>query len=245
MHAPSMLCATMRFEVVRHAGEIPSTMDAARRLAEEGAPEGAAVVADRQTAGRGRAGRTWVSPEGGAYLGLVLRPAAPPARWSFLPLALGLGAHDAIARYAPAARLKWPNDVVVPASGGWKKIAGVLVESQPPRFAVAGVGVNVATRAADLPDVATSLAELGVSVERERFLHELLACLEARYRAFLADEVDALARAWSARSSTLGARVAYEGREGVAVRLTPTGALVVRGDDGAEREVTSGDVTNA
>lgn len=215
--------------------ETPSTMDDACRLAEQGAPEGTAVVADVQTAGRGRAGRPWTSPPGGLYVSVVLRPAMPLSRWSLVPIAAGVALQDALVPYARGARLKWPNDVLV----GGKKLAGILAEAKAPRFAVLGIGVNVSS--APLAE-ATSLAALGASVDPDRFARELLACLETRYAQLEAGDDEGVRGAWEARAGMLGARVKAEGVEGLALRLAEDGGLVVRTDDGIDVEVSAGDV---
>lgn len=215
-------------------------MDDARALAEQGAPEGTAVVAEAQTAGRGRAGRAWASPAGGLYVSVVVRPAMPAERWPLLPLAAGVATLDALATYARGLRLKWPNDVVVPRADGAPKVAGVLVEAHAPRYAVVGVGANVTS--APVPE-ATSLAALGATVDVDRLARELLACLETRYAELERGDAAGVRRAWEARAGMLGARVKAEGAEGVAVRLAESGALVLRVDDGREVEVRAGDVT--
>lgn len=147
-----------------------STNDDARALAREGAPEGTAVVAASQTAGRGRLGREWSSPQGGAYLSVILRPQVPVAQVSSLALALGLGVARALDQMGVCPQLKWPNDVLL-ADG---KVAGILVEmaaeSDRVEWVVAGIGMNVRRprgdgeqRAAYLSDVVSGWSPAAVT----------------------------------------------------------------------------------
>ncbi len=133
---------------------LSSTQDRAVARAREGAPAGTRVVAQRQTAGRGRATRRWASPPGGLYLSLVL-PAPEDAR-SLFALAVGTTLADRLtSRYGVPLRLKWPNDLVVPGPSGGRKLAGILVDLVPSpslgTAAVVGVGINVACEVGDLP----------------------------------------------------------------------------------------------
>jgi BirA family transcriptional regulator, biotin operon repressor / biotin---[acetyl-CoA-carboxylase] ligase len=133
---------------------IASTQDRARELAQNGAPEGTRVVALEQTRGRGRLDHGWSSPPGGLYLSIVLR--APPEHVSWLPLALGARLADGLARGSAADfRVKWPNDVLAgSAAGGFRKVAGVLVDRLDGRWGtaeVAGIGVNVSTPLSAFP----------------------------------------------------------------------------------------------
>lgn len=140
---------------IRVVDEVGSTNDEALALGRAGAAHGSAIAARRQTAGRGRRGHAWESPEGNLYLSVVLRPAVSPARLPGLAAACGLGVTDVLR----GTQLKWPNDVL--ARG--RKLAGILVETARDdagrTFAVCGVGVNVGRAPRDLP--AISLAELG------------------------------------------------------------------------------------
>lgn len=133
---------------------VGSTMEIAHRLAVDGAPEGTLVWAARQEQGRGRLGRVWSSPKGGAYFSLILHPARPPAEIPQLSLVAGLAAAEAIQQLTglfPAIR--WPNDVLL----NGLKVAGILVEARGDAVIV-GIGINVTTRTEDLPDTATSLS---------------------------------------------------------------------------------------
>ncbi len=141
---------------VRHYESLGSTNDEARRLADAGAAHGTVVAAREQTAGRGRVGRSWVSPPGNLYLSVLLRLDLPPARRAELSFVAALAVFDLVDAVLPGSRvmLKWPNDVLVEDA----KISGILVE-QADAATIVGIGVNVAHCPADTPYPATSLAE--------------------------------------------------------------------------------------
>ena len=165
---------------------IDTTMREATERAEAGAPEGSLVVANTQTAGRGRLGRSWISePDTGLYFSLVLRPDVPAAQAPLLTLALGLGVADGLAEAASVlCDLRWPNDVLLAD----RKCAGILVEmssaDESVRYAVAGVGINVnqATMPPELASIATSLLiETGRPHDRDVVLDSVLDNAERYY----------------------------------------------------------------
>jgi len=224
---------------------VSSTNDLAAAMAERGTPEGRVVVANAQSAGRGRHGRSWASPPGaGLYVSTVLRP--PSHALPLLTIAAGIAVAEAIqAATGLATDVKWPNDVY--AHG--RKVAGILAEASSSSDAAAiqhvvvGAGINVMP-AAYPPEIAgraTSLeVELGRGVDRGLLLAEYLSALAARYQDLLDRRGDAVVRAWRARAaSMLGRRVEWEGsgatREGVALDIDDTGALLVRTSAGAVR----------
>lgn len=218
--------------------ETGSTNDDARALAMEGAPSLAVVIADHQTAGRGRSDRTWVSPPGTSLLASwVVRPSLPVERWSLIPLLAGLAASDAIrARAHVDAVLKWPNDLLV----GERKLGGVLVEAQPPAYAVVGLGVNVSQTSFPSDLEATSIAlEEGIRLDRADLLAETLRAFDAALT-----DVDEAVERYRARCVTLGrrvriSRVAGEKLGGIATAIDDVGSLVV---DGAR--IVAGDVVH-
>lgn len=228
-------------EIHEHA-TLPSTNDEARRLAEAGAPAGAAVRARTQTAGRGRAGRTWVSGEGGLYLSVILRPSLAPAQGGLLSLAAGL----AMARLAEAlgARpaLRWPNDLCM----GERKLGGVLCESRlrPDRagfaWAVVGLGLNVAQPLAALAAVGgtTLSAELGGALDPGALARPLRDELTSAARLAERDPRRLLAE-WAARAPMLGQPVTVTTEKGSwagrAESVDATGALAVRTPAGLQR----------
>ena len=211
--------------------EIGSTNDAAAVLAENGAEEGVVVIADRQTAGRGRLGRAWVSPPGaGLYVSIVLRPT--PAAAALLTIAAGVAVADGIfSATGLRVQLKWPNDVHVDG----RKLAGILAEGAPSHV-VLGIGINLMPAAypSDIAARATSLeAELGRRVDRGLVFAECLAALAARYRELHRDGGDGVVKGWRERASwTLGRRVEWdaagERRLGSVENIGEDGALLVR-----------------
>ena len=208
-----------------HLRSVGSTNERARALAAAGAPHGTLVTADEQTAGRGRQGRTWVTPPGSLAASLVLR--GPDA---LLPLRAGLAVADLV---GAAARLKWPNDVLV--DGG--KVAGVLVEGRPQEgWAVVGIGVNVAVDPAALPPGA---ATLGLPrAEREAALARLLAALERRLTEAPAEIVAAV----RARDALLDARLEWDRGAGWGAGIDDAGRLLVRTGTGELRALEASDV---
>jgi BirA family transcriptional regulator, biotin operon repressor / biotin---[acetyl-CoA-carboxylase] ligase len=235
---------------LRWYATVPSTMDVAEEAALAGAPEGLVIVADEQTHGRGRRGRTWSSPPGaGLYLTFVLRPPVEGA-WGvmlgLITLATGVAARAAIGRASGfEPELKWPNDVMV----GRRKLAGILAEGlglgRVDQTVLVGLGVNVlsATHVDDITARATSLEdELGRPVDRSRVLEELLVAVPKAYDDLRRGKADDILRAWRhAAPSAEGAIVRWQVPEGVRQGTTtgvdPTGALLVTTERGTERIV--------
>jgi BirA family transcriptional regulator, biotin operon repressor / biotin---[acetyl-CoA-carboxylase] ligase len=230
-----------------------STNDVAHERAAAGAAEGLLVIADEQTAGRGRLDRRWWAPPGSSLLmSLLLRPALPPDQAGQLTMCLGLaavGAIEAVTGLRPA--LKWPNDLLLEG----RKLGGMLtelrLEGERLEYAVLGLGVNVNIAfdegpSSNLADTAISLSTvLGRGVDRVALLAALLGRCEAWYERALAGESPHTA--WAARLDTVGRRVTVATTTGsvagMAVGVTPEGALLVRDDDAAEHVIWSGDVT--
>lgn len=260
-----------RFADVRWVAETGSTNADAMELVRQGEPEGIVLVADHQTAGRGRAGRAWTAPPGAALLlSVLLRP--PASVIDLTTMAVAVSAAEAlrsVAGFTP--RLKWPNDLVWPGDGSSpdRKLAGILAEADWPVGAevsagwrepsahergvvVVGIGINVAWPE-DLPD---DLAEIAVAcnhivptpVDRESLLIALLDALGPRYDALVGGDRSGLLREWRERSATLGRRVRVDlGRadvEGTAVDITDHGHLVVDTDEGDRRAFAVGDVVH-
>ena len=213
-----------------HLRATTSTNDRARALAVEGAPHGTLVTAAEQHAGRGRQGRTWSAPPGRALLlSLVLRD--PPG---LLPLTAAL----AVARVAgPAARIKWPNDVLVDG----RKVAGILAEGRPDeRWAILGIGLNVALRVEDLPaELHATAGTLGLApADLEPTLERLLAALEET----LALDDTALLAAYRDRDALRGREVAWAGGSGRAAGIDGAGRLVVELAGGGRTALSAGEV---
>jgi BirA family biotin operon repressor/biotin-[acetyl-CoA-carboxylase] ligase len=190
---------------------VGSTNDELKRLADEGAPEGTLAIADEQTAGRGRMGRTWVAPAGSSLLmSLLFRPDwLAPAQAQQITMLCALAAADAVAEVAGAQPgLKWPNDLLLDG----KKLAGVLTElsftGDRLAWAVVGVGLNVNADFAGQPELADTAISLSMAVGRPvarlGLLHAYLAGVEARYDALRIGQSPH--REWAARLATLGRR---------------------------------------
>ena len=235
--------------------EITSTNDIAASLADGGADEGCVVIADAQTAGRGRLGRSWASPAGaGIYASVVLRPDVHVA--PLLTIAAGVAIADGIeAATGLAPHLKWPNDIVIEdgKSKGARKLAGILAEggtsASGSSWVVLGFGINVLPAAypQDVAVRATSLeTELGRKVDRGLVLAESLAALSARYGHLRAGRAHAVVTAWRARSGSMfGRRVEWDAEgtvlRGIARDIDEHGALLVSDESGIRR-VISGEV---
>lgn len=230
--------------------QIGSTNDAARDLAAEGAPEGTLVIADEQTAGRGRMARVWTAPPGTSLLmSILFRPTLPPADAYRLVMVTGLAYADACEAHAGVrADIKWPNDVQI----GGKKLAGILpesaIEGDRLRWVIVGVGLNVNQHFEPPDPLAEEAVSLrmacGRTIDRAALLGKIAEHLSV-WAARLHDP--ALIEAWRARCITLGQQITVtlpnEKLEGVAESLDPSGALWLRTDDGQRRRLTIGEAT--
>lgn len=236
---------------VLYFDELDSTNRKARELAAQGAKTGTLVIANEQTGGRGRRGRSWVSPRGESVLmSLILRPQTHPSKVAKLSLLTALAAEEAIRDVTGLeAKIKWPNDVVV--SG--RKVCGMLLEmtadEQCVHDVVAGVGINVHQKEFpdDIKDTATSLEILcGRFIRRSDVVCAFLKRFEEFGELAQKDE-EAVMRLYRERSATLGQTVrviSLSGEfTGTAVDLTDEGTLIVRDDEGALREVLAADVS--
>jgi BirA family transcriptional regulator, biotin operon repressor / biotin---[acetyl-CoA-carboxylase] ligase len=239
---------------LRVVSEIGSTNDAAMAAGRAGAPEGLAILADRQGSGRGRLGRSWVSLPGlGIYTSILLRPPVPPLLAPLLTLMAGLATADAIETVGKVTPvLKWPNDVLCDGH----KVAGILTEmatmgQQIGQVAV-GVGINVRHRATDFPgdvkDTATSIElVVGRPVDRGEVAAALYNAMDRWYEAFCTVGADSILRQVRERTATLGRPVTVladgQGWNGIALDLDTDGALLVRDESGAVRRVLADDVS--
>jgi BirA family biotin operon repressor/biotin-[acetyl-CoA-carboxylase] ligase len=235
-----------------YLSETGSTNDSARQLAREGASEGTVVIADYQTAGRGRLGRRWSAPPGsGLLMSLVFRPALAPHQVQRLTMVCGLAVVDAVESETNLqVALKWPNDVVI----GGAKVGGILTEIEWTRdqveYAVVGIGLNVNLAPAQLPGdllvPATSLSHaLGRPVARLPLLWAFLRVVEVRYLALMAGHSPH--EVWAERLVTLHQPVAVATSgtvlHGIAEGVDANGALQVRLADGRLETIMAGDVT--
>lgn len=230
---------------------LDSTNEEVRRQAEAGAAEGLAILARRQTAGRGRRGRAWESPQGNLFLSLLLRPQASPAEAAKLSFLTAIAVAEAIDLAAPdlTGRIacKWPNDVLVDGA----KIAGILLESRTQaegrlEWVVVGIGINLTYHPSETPYPATALRAHGVEVEPEQFAEWLLARFGYWYGLWQAEGFAPIRAAWLARAQGLGKPVVVrlpEGElHGVFAALDESGALLLDSPDGRRQAITAGDV---
>lgn len=229
--------------------ECGSTQDIVRVAAAEGAAEGFVAVTDHQTDGRGRRGRTWDDEPGQSLMfSLLLRPTAPTHALAPLALVIGIGLCEAL---PVAARLRWPNDIVV----GGAKVAGILAELETPaggdRYVIAGVGINANTPRDRLPVTdrlpATSLlVETGRPCDRLALLHDVTESITTAYRTWEESGFAALRERFAALDDLAGHDVALQlGGEAVTGRasgIDDAGRLIVVLTDGSERRLDAGEV---
>lgn len=224
--------------------EIGSTMDAARELAKKGAREGTIVIAEAQTRGRGRLSREWLSPEGGIYFTIVLRPRISPAYAPRINLMASVAVAATIRKlFGLRAELKWPNDVLIEG----KKVCGILAEMDAEmdvvNFVNVGIGINANNSVTQFEETATSLKDmLGRKISRKELLSQLIMETERRQPLLMKD---GLLEEWKEMSATLNkdVRIMSLGEEviGQAIDINGTGALMVRVEDGSLRTVLVGD----
>ena len=227
--------------------QLASTMDVARREARQGAAEGTVIIADEQTAGKGRVKRIWLSPKGNIALSVILYPAL-----SYLPRLVMLASlavvHSIEAVTGLKPQIKWPNDILIKG----KKVSGILIESDVKGdvvdFSVLGIGMNVDLKVASSPEVlstATSLAnELGKKISRLDMIRCLLVEIERLYLVLPDGDIY---EEWRSRLVTLGRRVQVKSGNniltGIAESVGRDGSLLLRHSDGSSTEIVAGDVT--
>jgi BirA family biotin operon repressor/biotin-[acetyl-CoA-carboxylase] ligase len=229
---------------IHYFQEIGSTMDAARELAKRGAEEGTIVIAEAQTRGRGRLSREWLSPKGGIYFTIILRPKISPAYASRINLMAAVAVASTIRRlFGLKAEVKWPNDVLIEG----RKVCGILAEMDAEmdvtNFVNVGIGINANTSVPRFEKTATSLKDvLGKEISRKEFLSALLVEIR-RWQALLM-EAD-LFDEWKKLSITLNKDVKViapgEVIVGRAIDVDTTGALIIRERNGSLRNAVAGD----
>lgn len=236
---------------IEHSETLGSTSDRLKDLARAGAPGWTVVLAEQQTAGRGRQGRSWLSPRGNVFLSVLLRPALPAHYLTLVPLAAGVAVCEALGEAGLEARLKWPNDLLVRG----RKLAGVLAEASSGsgglEAVVLGVGVNVGLDPRDLPlEIRESTTSISAETRREADTVAVAAAVLARltlwYHALDREGPDRVLGEWRTRS------VPWWGRtvevlsgdrilRGVALGLDERGALLLEREDGVTVAVLSGE----
>lgn len=253
-----------QLEVVASTGSTNDDLaERTRRSPGEELPHGSVLVAEHQSTGRGRLGRTWSAPPRSSLaVSVLVRPGVALGRWSWLPLLTGVAVADAVTQVCGLpARLKWPNDVLVPTSAAGEshaKLGGVLAEvvaTPEGAAAVLGVGLNVSLTTAELPTAAaTSLLLAGsATLDRDVVLRAYLRALARRYRDWAAADgnprASGLAAAYRETCATIGQRVRLQlpgGAEqvGLADGVDDEGRLLLLGDDGTVVAHAAGDVVH-
>jgi BirA family biotin operon repressor/biotin-[acetyl-CoA-carboxylase] ligase len=229
---------------IHYFPEIGSTMDAARELAKKGAGEGTIVIAEAQTRGRGRLSREWLSPEGGIYFTLVLRPRISPAYAPRINLMASIAVAATIRKlFGLKAELKWPNDVLIEG----RKVCGILAEidaeTDVVNFVNVGIGINANTSIPQFEKTVTSLNDmLGKEISRKEFLSALLMEIERRQPLLMKAD---LLEEWKKLSVTLNKDVKIvapgEVIVGRAIDIDTTGALIVQEKNGSLKKAMAGD----
>jgi BirA family biotin operon repressor/biotin-[acetyl-CoA-carboxylase] ligase len=227
-----------------------STMDEIDRYAKRGEAEGIVVVADKQTSGKGRAGRTWQSNPGeGLLFSVLLRPRKTPSEIAVFPLIIGLAVSEAIESTSEIrCKLKWPNDILIDE----KKIAGILttsrVSGESIEYLNIGIGINVAGGSHELPQGGTSLSgESSISIDKDRLLERVLVCLNDTYASFCTSGSSGFVRDWNAKAAFAGERVTIvtgpDELEGIMRGVDDQGALLLELDNGSNERIVAGELT--
>lgn len=227
---------------------LTSTMKVAKQEAQRGAAEGTVVIADEQTAGKGRIKRIWLSPRGSIALSIILYPTL-----SYLPSLVMLASlavvHSLKAVTSLESQIKWPNDVLI----NGKKVCGIVLESNVRKnivaYTIIGIGINVNFRLSDFPEIpptATSLSdELGRDVSRVDMTRCLLVEIEKLYLAL--PDAESIYQEWQKKLVTLGKKVQAKSGgtilEGIAESVTRDGRLILRHSNGSSTKIIAGDVT--
>ncbi|WP_167955413.1 biotin--[acetyl-CoA-carboxylase] ligase [Anaerosporobacter faecicola] len=233
--------------------EVTSTNTIAKQLAEEGQPEGSLVVAEKQTQGKGRRGRSWVAKKGsGVFMTIVLKPQIAPTNAAMITIVTALALNDAIKELTELdSKIKWPNDIVL----GKKKVAGILTELSAEvdyiNYVVVGIGVNVNTEEfpEELADKATSIfLEAGKNVNRAKLIARTMFYLETYYEQFLkTQDLSLLQEAYTKVLINMDQEVQILGSEdsftGVARGITKAGHLLVEKPNKEIVEVYAGEVS--
>jgi len=232
---------------LHHFRELGSTMDVARELAKRGAGAGTIIVAESQSRGRGRLGREWLSPEGGIYFTVILRPKISPICAPRINLMASVAVAITIRKlFGLRAELKWPNDVLIQG----RKVCGILAEMDAEmdviNFVNLGIGINVNSTISQFGETATSLKdEVGGEISRKEFFRSLVTeILRYAQKQALLIKADLLEE-WKSLSATLNreVRIVSPGEVivGQAIDIDTNGALIVKGKDGSLRTVIAGD----
>jgi BirA family biotin operon repressor/biotin-[acetyl-CoA-carboxylase] ligase len=227
---------------------LTSTMDVAKREVQQGATEGTVIIAEEQTAGRGRIKRPWLSPKGSIALSIILYPSL-----AYLPsliMVASLAAVHCIEKVTGLrAQIKWPNDVLV----NGKKVCGILIESDvrgnTVDYAIIGIGINVNLRLADFPEISPTATSLSHELGREVSQLDIIRCLlaEAERLYLTLPSGSSVYQEWRDNLVTLGKKVEVRSGEtiykGMAESVASDGSLLLRQPDGSLTKIVAGDIT--
>lgn len=239
---------------LRYFEHIPSTNSVGKQLCSEGDPKklhGTVIIAEEQTGGVGRMGRIWISPSGGIWITIILKPQVPVDHIFMITMAGSVAVARAIRKeFEIGALIKWPNDIFI----GKKKIGGLLLEmaaeADTVHYCLLGIGIDVNNPVKDFTadlqrDITSISAEIGHEVDRASFLARILREFENRYQLVESGEYDAITQEWKSLSATLENRVQIRtlknSFEGEAIDIDEFGALIVRKDNGKLERVIAGD----
>ncbi|HMK54130.1 MAG TPA: biotin--[acetyl-CoA-carboxylase] ligase [Methanobacteriaceae archaeon] len=236
---------------VHYFKEVDSTNEVAKKLAENGAVEGTIIIAESQSRGRGRRGKRWLSPEGGVWMTIILRPDVSPVKAPQLTLITGVAVAQTLQNECQLdVGIKWPNDILI----GDKKVCGILTEAAADKefldYVVVGIGidlnVNVELFPPELRDGATSLQfELEKEIYSVELVQKFLKNFENIYEDFKEGNFPEILSQWRKLSKTIGKSVAVhkKGRIvlGEAVGITKDGILILEMEDGTLRKIISGE----
>jgi len=224
-----------------------STQDIAREMADHGAPEGTAVIAGTQLSGRGRLGRSWLSPEGGLATSIILRPAMSAV--PLLPAISALAVFRTIKHLGIEAGIKWPNDILI----GGRKVCGILIEhtliNSMVGYSIIGIGININFDTALYPEIAGFATSLSMQLGHELPVGQVALSVYTEMENLYLQSVtpDLITREWADNMHTIGRRVKVQSGssviEGVAETINKSGHLLLRLDDGTVQEIVAGDIS--
>ena len=236
---------------IHYFKEVDSTNDVAKYLAEEGAEEGTIVIAEIQNRGKGRRGKTWISPPGGVWMSIILRPDIPPFNAPQLTLVTGVAVAETLKKECNLdVGIKWPNDILI----GSKKVCGILTEVNASiekiNYVIVGIGidmnVDVPLFPPDLQKGATSLKnELDTEINGAILVQKFLLEFETIYNEFKAGKFPEILKEWRSLSKTIGNNVEVRTRgktiRGEAVGINKEGILILELEDGSLEKIISGE----
>jgi BirA family biotin operon repressor/biotin-[acetyl-CoA-carboxylase] ligase len=236
---------------IHYFKEVDSTNDVAKELAREGAPEGTMVIAERQSEGKARRGKQWLSPEGGVWMSMILHPQVSPSQAPLLTLVTGVAVAQTIYNeFKIDVGIKWPNDILI----GDKKVCGILTEANSDSgkldYVVVGIGIDLNVDLDQFPPAlregATSLKnELNREIEGADLVQKILKDFEELYEEFKQGKFPKILAEWRRMSKTIGRKVKVRktGRVvyGEAVGINRDGVLILEQEDGTLRKVLSGE----